>query len=297
MPEVIPFIPFKLDKAKKNSQRFRGIAQELLKHFPNLETNLIQGRLEIEAIDYLSIVIFSTFFWLSLTLAIMFGAVVAATPNEIIANLYLIFLVSGSITALAFFYLISYPLVRARARTRTLERDLLFALRHALIEVKSGVTLFNTMASVARGGYGVVSEEFGKIVKKINAGIPDEDALERAAFENPSLQLRQVIWQLSNALRAGADIGITLETLVSEFEQEQLIVIRKYGREMNPWTMMYMMMGIILPSLGITFFIVISAFAGAVAGKEIFYLIVIMVVFFQVFFLSFMKIKRPMVIS
>jgi len=134
-------------------------------------------------------------------------------------------------------------------------------------------------------------------VKQINAGVPEEVALERSAFANPSLQLRQVIWQLSNSLKAGADIGVTLETLVGEFEQEQLIIIRKYGREMNPWTMMYMMMGIILPSLGITFFIVISAFAGSVAGKEIFYLIVIMVVFFQVFFLSFMKTKRPMVIT
>ncbi|HIJ98728.1 TPA: type II secretion system F family protein [archaeon] len=297
MPDIIPFIPFKLDKAKKVSQSFRGAAQKLLKYFPNLEINLIQGRVDIEAVSYLSIILFSTIFWFSLITAVMFGAVLIATPAQIIANLYLIFLVSGSVTILAFFYLVFYPLVRARARTRTLERDLLFALRHGLIEVKSGVTLFNTMASIAKGGYGIVSEEFSKIVKQINAGVPEEVALERSAFANPSLQLRQVIWQLSNSLKAGADIGVTLETLVGEFEQEQLIIIRKYGREMNPWTMMYMMMGIILPSLGITFFIVISAFAGSVAGKEIFYLIVIMVVFFQVFFLSFMKTKRPMVIT
>ena len=297
MPEIIPFVPFNLDKAKKHSARFRWLAQKFLKSYPTLETNLIQGHVDIEAVEYLSITIFSTFFWLGLTLPIMIATVVITTPAAILQNLYLVGLVSGSITLLAFFYLLTYPIVRARHRVRTLERDLLFAMRHGLIEVRSGVTLFNAMASIARGGYGVVSEEFGKIVRQINAGVPEDVALEKVAFENPSIQLRQVIWQLSNALRAGANIGITLESLVDEFEQEQLIIIRKYGREMNPWTMMYMMLGIVLPSLGITFFIVISAFAGGVAGKSIFYLIVIMVGFFQVFFLSFMKTKRPMVIT
>ncbi len=277
--------------------RFRGIAQRLLKYFPNLEINLIQGHVDITPIDYLSIVIFSTLFWFGLTTTVMFGTIVAATPAELVENLYLVFLVSGSVTSLAFFYLVAYPLVRARHRTRTLERDLLFALRHALIEVRSGVTLFNTMASIARGGYGVVSEEFSKIVKQVNAGVSQQEALERVAFENPSIQLRQIIWQLSNSLKAGADIAVTLESLVKEFEEEQLIIIRKYGREMNPWTMMYMMMGIILPSLGITFFIVIGAFAGSAVGNDVFYIIIIMVVFFHVFFLSFMKTKRPLIIS
>jgi len=131
MPDIIPFIPFKLDKAKKVSQSFRGAAQKLLKYFPNLEINLIQGRVDIEAVSYLSIILFSTIFWFSLITAVMFGAVLIATPAQIIANLYLIFLVSGSVTILAFFYLVFYPLVRARARTRTLERDLLFALSYA----------------------------------------------------------------------------------------------------------------------------------------------------------------------
>ena len=196
---------------------------------------------------------------------------------------------------MSFLYLITYPAVTARHRVRILERDLLFALRHMLIEVKSGITLFDAMASVARGSYGIVSEEFQKVIKEVNAGLTEQKALEKASLENPSLKLRQIIWQISNALKAGSEISTTLEALVANFERDQLLTIRKYGREMNPWTMMYMMLAIILPSLGITFFIVISAFASTFAGKGIFYFLLIFLVFFQVFFLSFMKTKRPLV--
>ena len=224
-------------------------------------------------------------------------SVVLITSKDFFASLSLVFLVSGPITLMSFLYLLTYPLVNARQRVRTLEKDLLFALRHGLIEIRSGVTLFDTMAAIARGGYGTVSDEFDKVIREINAGTPEEKALEKTAFENPSIPLREVIWQLSNAIKAGSDIAATFENLVIQFEKEQFITIQKYGKEMNPWTMMYMMLGIIMPSLGITFFIVISAFAGGVAGKEVFYLLIIYVIFFQVFFFSFMKTKRPIMLG
>ncbi len=295
MPDIIPFIPLKVEKAKKASARFKGLAEKLSRRFPNLEVELYQSRIELSSIDYLSIVIFSTIFWFAATNSIMAAAVLLS--KNIVANLYLIPLVSLPVTGMSFGYLLAYPITTAKFRAKTLDRDMLFALRHALIQVKSGVTLFDTMGSIGRGGYGTVSEEFSRVVKDINAGLPAADALEKAAFENPSVQLRQVIWQLSNALKAGSDIATTLETLVTDFEREQLNIIQKYGKEMNSWTMMYMMAGIILPSLGITFIIVMSSFFGGTVKESIFYLILIFVVFFQLFFLSFMKTKRPMSIG
>ncbi|MFH1424685.1 MAG: type II secretion system F family protein [archaeon] len=290
----IPFVPFPIETAKQKAKRFRGIATKLLLKFPNLSSNLIQGRIDIKAEEYLAITIYSTIFWFVLSSLLMVGTILAG-GESLLASIDIIFMVSIPLTVMCFFYLLAFPLVQAKRRMKFLERDLLFAIRHILIEVRSGVTLFNGIASVAKGGYGTVSDEFRSVIKDVNVGMPEEQALEKAAFENPSLPLRKVIWQISNALKAGSDIGETLKSLVKDLEKEQMLTIKKYGQEMNPWTMMYMMGGIIMPSLGITFLIVMSAFMGVGAGASVFYLILIFILFFQVFYLSFMKTKRPII--
>ena len=45
---------------------------------------------------------------------------------------------------------------------------------------------------------------------------PELDALAEASHENPSLQFRKVLWQISNALKVGSDVGEALEAIVEE---------------------------------------------------------------------------------
>jgi pilus assembly protein TadC len=291
----IPFIPFPLEKAIEKARPFRKVARKLVKKLPSIRTDMVQAHMEaVTAVDYVSVVLFSTAFWFSAFTGLM-AVIVFSSGEPFIENLGTVFMVSVPVTALSFFYLMSYPHVQALHRTRMMEGELLFALRHLLISAKSGVTLFDAMASVAKGGYGIVSKEFQAIVKEIHSGTPEDQVLERAALENPSPHLRSAVWQISNSLKAGSDIVATLETIVKELERDQRARIRKYSNEMNPWTMMYMMLAVIVPSLGITFLMVLSGFAGISVGAQIFYLIVIFIIFFQVFFLTFMKTKRPMI--
>ncbi|MDI6798525.1 MAG: type II secretion system F family protein [Candidatus Aenigmarchaeota archaeon] len=180
-------------------------------------------------------------------------------------------------------------------KVRSLEKDLLYALRHLLIQVRSGVTLFNSIVSVSKAGYGLVSEEFDSTVKEINAGVPEIEALDNMAFRNPSLHFRRVIWQLVNALRAGSDIGNTLREIVSSMANEQRIEIRRYGAQLNPMALIYMMSAVIVPSLGITFLIILSSFVGFfILPLDItLYLILAFLVFFQFMFMGLIKIRRP----
>jgi len=288
----ITFVPFPVEKAIKYSRRLNGVAQKLHRFFPNLEDNLIQARIEISPINYLSISLFSVLFWGVILTGTMIFAVIAA-GKIVSAHWDLIFMVSGSITFLSAYFLASYPTVTARHRIRLLERDILFALRHILIEIRAGVTLFTAMASVSKGGYYMISDVFAKIVREINLGTTQVKALEKAAFENPSPHLRKAIWQISNAMKAGSDIGSSIDSLVKNLNQEQLAAIKQYGQEMNPYTMMYMMVAIIAPSLGITFLMVLSGFMSIPVGPTIFYFILIFITLFQIFFLSFMKMKKP----
>ena len=86
-----------------------------------------------------------------------------------------------------------------------------------------------------------------------------------------------------------------MEATVDEIVKEQLLSIRKYGQELNPWTLMYMMFGVILPSLGIAFLLILSTFAGfAITGAMLFAILFFLAIF-QFMFINVIRSKRPMV--
>lgn len=290
----IPFVIFPLQKAITRARPFRKLGSLLLRQFPKIKINLIQAKINVSPEDYLAVAIYSTLLWFGIFTTLMLS-IVAISGKPIVSSLGTVFMVSFSITGLSFFYLLSYPYVQAKHRSKLLEGNLLYALRHILISVKSGITLFDAMAGVGREGYGMISEEFAEIVKEIHSGEPQDQVLEKTAIENPSPHFRSIIWQISNALKAGSDMGTILQSMVYDLERDQFAGIKKYNSEMNPWTMMYMLLAVIMPSLGITFMMVLSGFMDMAIGPTVFYMTIVFVVFFQVFFLSFMKTKRPVI--
>ena len=199
------------------------------------------------------------------------------------------------VSTFSMFYVLMYPGFIVKKRVKRLERDLLFAMRHLYVQLRSGVPLFEGLVSVAKSGYGILSKEMEICVKKISAGWPETRALEEMALRNPSLLFRRAIWQITNSIRTGTDLGETLESVVETIAAEQKIAIRRYGSQLNPMVMMYMMLGVIVPSLGITFLMIISSFTGLPITKDLFILILIFLAVFQFNFLGFIKSRRPAV--
>jgi len=186
------------------------------------------------------------------------------------------------------------PSVQAKKRTRQLEKELPYALRHILIEVDAGISLYQAMVSVS-DGYGEASNEFKKIVNEINAGTSEVAALENAILRNPSQEYRRALWQIINALKSGTDVSTTLENLVDSIMEKQILSVEEYGKELNPYTLMYMMVAVIMPSLGVTFIMILSTFTGMNLGNNVFYGILIGLVLFQLMFINLVKSKRPAV--
>ncbi|HDI02860.1 MAG TPA: hypothetical protein ENF95_01860 [Candidatus Aenigmarchaeota archaeon] len=284
----IPLVPVPLEKALQISKKFRWISQPLARIFPGLKRDLYQSEIDIKPIDYVGIAVFSSLFYSILIggLVTLIGLIVrnAFDPLGIFIGMIFLFI--------SFYFIILYPKVIVRRRTKQLEKNLLFALRHMLIEIKSGIPLFDSLVGVSTG-YGELSKEFMKIVKEINAGKSQIEALNMASERNPSLYFRRALWQIVNAIKAGSDIADTLEVITDNLAEEQLNQIKSYGQELNPWTMLYMIIGVIAPSLGVTFLIILSSFSGIVVPKAIFPAILIGLVMFQIFFIGFIKSKRP----
>ncbi len=291
----VPLFPMRFRRAIAISKKLRlvSIGSRLTDVFPNLKANLLQADIDVIDREYLAVALFvSLFYFVSVNAFFFLISFAAVLPPNIFTISFMLSLV---VALLPFVYLVFYPRLQIIKRIRNLDRNLLFGLRHLLIQVRSGVTLFDSMISVSNSNYGELSDEFKKTVKKISTGTAEVDALEELALKNPSLFFRRAIWQIANSLLSGADVAKTLESIVNNLASEQNVMMRKYGSQLNPLAFIYMMFGIILPSLGITFMIAISSFMGIIVKQSYFWLLIIFLILFHFNFIGIVKSRRPSV--
>lgn len=255
--------------------------------------------------SYINICFFSSFFFLTIFLAVstaifligFLGFFQAFLPDLFTVQTFLINIgISAFLTIVIFIYSINYPKLLAIKRVRELEKSLLTALRHVLIKIRSGVSLFNALASLSEG-YGELSKEIEIAISKTNAGVPLTQALDETAAKNPSMHFRRALWQISNTLKVGADINNTLSSIVASFSESQVIKATKYGRELNMLSMLYMILTVIFPTLGVTFLVILSSFVGIFIDWFILLIILLMSIVIQLFFLSMIRSRKPYMVS
>ncbi len=267
------------------------VAEQLRFLFPDIDRKLSQARMDADPVQHLAE---SVFRGIS-TGTMIGGGLIYFGWMTSDAFMYQMALILAPVAGMfGFFTYAKLPDIRARKRVRNLEKELPYALRHVLIEVKAGISVYQALVSVSEG-YGEASDEFKRIVKDMNSGMSEIEALEAAVVRNPSMQFRRALWQIINALKSGSDVAKTLESLVDAIVEKQILSVQRYGKELNPYTLMYMMVAIILPSLGVTFMIVLSTFTGTSITQGMFYMILIGLIIFQALFINMIKSKRPKV--
>lgn len=285
----IPFSFLPLTTLYKVSSHFLGLAQRLERKYPNLSVYLTQAEARIGSLEYLSMCITATFLFATIFFFLSLILLFFKIPFFFVLVLTFIF------TFFVFAQQLAYPKLIANRRVRQVERNLLPALEDILIQLNSGIPLFNILANVAEGDYGAVSDEFRQAVREINAGRSQIDALEDIALNNPSVLFRRAIWQIVNGMKEGADIATLIKDVMQAVTDEQLTQIQKYGGQLSPLALFYMLIAIIAPSLGVTFIIILSSFISIEENvtKSIFYGLIILTFLFQIMFLGMIKTRRP----
>ncbi len=290
----IPFCPLPLNRARVVAKRFYGVAEPLVKISPRLKLELVQAGFALDEREYMGIALFSSifmFFAVFLPLGSFLSTLSGPARGFAVAFAAGLFMMLVTLV-----YIRKYPSLLVHRNVASVERNLLFALRHFYVQVKSGVTLFDAMTSVSGGDYGAVSREFKAAIRKINTGASAESVLEEMALNNPSTYFRRSVWQISNGVKAGSDISALLKAVIENISSEQRIAIRRYGSQLNPLTLVYMMVAVVLPSLGVTFLLVLSSFSGLAVSEMMFWMILAMLVLFQFMFVGIIKSKRPNII-
>lgn len=287
----VPFTFSNLVVLKKRSERFIKLTQKIAEK-TKINSYLENIGLNINAKQYLAIC-YRSFFINILIFSVIITSIlgIMAISNFISIGLLIAFFISG----LILFNQINYPRIFSNKKARNIDKNLISVLQDMLVQLNSGVPIFKIMLNISNSNYGEVSVEFGKITREINSGVPQIQAIEKYGKINSSKYFKRILWQISNGMRAGSDMTLVIEEGVRSLNDEQAIQIQSYGGKLNPLVMFYMIIAVVLPSLGITFIILISSLLGLEKNmlQIIFLLIIVMITFIQVMFIGMIKSRRP----
>lgn len=264
-------------------------AQRLEKFFPELDRELRSARMDESPSEYLSKCIKRS---LKLGIPSSLSLIASGIITDVSTTTKIGVISLPLLSIMSFLTFAKYPKIKTNRRTRDLEKDLPYALRDVLIEIKSGIPLYEAMRTVT-SGYGEASEEFERIIKDVDGGKSMIGAIEESIVRNPSEQYRRAMWQVNNSIKSGTDVEVTLESVVDSIIKDQKLKIEKYGQELNPYILVYLLMAVVGPSLGITGLIVISSFTGMSVDTTLYIGILFAMLVAQLFFLNLVKSKRP----
>ncbi len=293
---VIPysFLPVRI--TKKLSHAFFNLANSLSKSFPFLSQNLVRADFDTDNREYMAMCITSSLIFFvisSLFLMLFLKPFNVAKPFLIGPLIGIIF------SCFVFFQQIAYPGMIAHRKVKDVEKNLMPALQSTLVQIESGVPLFNVLVNISKSNYGKVSDEFSRVIKEINSGKPQLDALSDSAARNPSMFYRRAIWQIVNGMKSGATISNVMRESINSLSEEQIVQIQNYGSQLNPLAMFYMLIAVIVPALSITLIIVLSSFISASSStvKVLFWGVYSAITFFQIIFMGLIKSRRPNLMS
>ncbi len=203
-----------------------------------------------------------------------------------------ILLIVPVIFAVMFFYIFRLPDVRITRKEKEIGKEIVFAGRFIIIELESGVPLYNAMVNVSKN-FNVIGRYFKEITDKVDLGTSMEDALNEAVELIPSDDMRKILWQIINSMRTGSDVAKSLYSVIDQVTKDQITEVNKYGKKLNPLAMFYMIIAVILPSLGMTMMIILSSFIKFELSLTILLVIAGFLAFLQFMFISLVKFSRP----
>lgn len=267
-----------------------AVSKWLMPYYPNMKKKLIMARIEKSPEEFLNSVVVSALICAMVLTVLTFFFFQSINVELIwLVPLFLIYIF------MCYQYFMLYPDVKIIKRRRDIDYELVFAGRHLLIALKSGMPLFDSLVGVSRG-YGAVSTEFNQIVEKVTLGMSMTQAIRETIQNCPSNDFNRIMLQIANAINSGSDVADSLEVVLNQVFREQVIALKVYGQKLNPLVMFYMIFGIIFPSLGLAFAVILLSLIGSSRfgiDASILLLVFIMISIVQFLFLAMVESSRP----
>ncbi|MBU2633846.1 MAG: type II secretion system F family protein [Nanoarchaeota archaeon] len=258
----------------------------IAKKFPGLKNELIQAGMNVKPEDFIKKTILLTIL-ITFTLFACFLLIFL----KLELGLGLLFLIIP-LSFFVFILLLKSPRTKIKGKINDVDREIVYAGRFLLIELSAGVPLFNAMVNVSKN-FKYIGKSFKEIVDRVEVGKPIDQALNEVMEITPSDNFRKLIWQVMSALQTGGDVSVAVAHIVDQISKEQMIDLKQYNKKLNPLVMFYLMIAVIIPSLGIAMLSLLSTFLGFTLGVGSLISIAIFIGIIQLFFLTMVKSSRP----
>ncbi len=288
---------YSVENAKKFSEKYLFIGRFLSKIIFSLKYDLQKAEIDLDVERYcLAALISASLYGLMfIFVGMAFGAIITRSFGTLTIGIMAIASIGSFVGALIFH--LFYPKIASFQLAGLVDQDLLFALRTMLIQLSSGISLFEAMKNVSKSSYGQVSVEFALAIRDINSGVSETAALEKLAFRTKSEILKKTAWQIITTMRSGGSIVNALNSQVETLVEQQMDAIKSYSAELNLWTLVYLIIAAAMPSLGITFLVIASSIGGSGIGAETVILIIVMSISVQVAMILLIRSKVPKVVK
>jgi len=176
---------------------------------------------------------------------------------------------------------------------REVDSDILFVSEYLLVSLESGLPIGNAienLSKIRRPG-GVF---FSRIYTEFKTGKSFDEALEEGIRFSPSKNMKNLIKKLKDSINIGVDLKSVLETYINDSSEKKILDAKAFSKKLNPIVMMYLLLGIVIPSLGVTFFILAAAMLEMTPGllKMILFFIFLIMFGFQYFAYTIFKFNK-----
>ncbi|HLP79610.1 MAG TPA: type II secretion system F family protein [Acidobacteriota bacterium] len=257
--------------------------------FPNLYVTLQQAEMQYEPAIYIRKILSQA---VAMALAITLSCAMILSVFK--KPFWPLIIILPLFFCLSFLNMLKMPDVVVMRKRKDIDKDILFVGKFLIVEIKSGVPIYDALKNIARD-YDGIGKYFKKIVDDVDVGTSVEEAITKAIVLNPSENFQKVMWQIVNSIQTGADISISLTTVLDQINKKQLIEVERYGKKLNPIAMFYLMIAVIFPSLGMVMVVVLISFADLKLSLSALLGIALVVTSFQYMFFSIIKGARPAV--
>ena len=175
--------------------------------------------------------------------------------------LFLVFLTVPLSSYILFRFFLKTPEIKVIRSRKNVDAEITSAIRFLVLDLKANASIFDALQNLAKN-FEEIGIYMNDAVTKTKLGSSLEDSLNEAVELVPSENFRVLLWQLINYLQTGADITKSLETIVDEIVEKQRIDFKKYGKKLNVLSLFYMIVAIILPTIGFTIITAALIFIG-----------------------------------
>lgn len=262
--------------------------RSLIKKNPELKTKLKQANSKLSTFQYM---------YQTVTMTVMsfiaLDVIIFLFTKKNIELMFIALVASLMLIPMLYKFWINVVTVQITKLGRELDADILFVSEYLLVSLESGLPIGNAIENLSKinrpGG-----QFFKRVYTEFKTGKSFEEALSEGIRISPSKRMKDLIKKLKDSIVIGVNLRTVLETYIDDSSEKKVLEVKAFSKRLNPIVMMYLLLGIVLPSLGITFFILAAAMLEWTSDllKYVLIFIFLLMFVFQYFAYSLFKFNK-----